>query len=80
MAVRRNPNPCHGDAVIARIGGDITLKCFHRPSETRIELQSRSANPEHHPIVIDQETDDWEIVGVIVGAMVGAPQTPKSCR
>ena len=41
----------------------------------RIELQPRSANPEHQPIVIDGQTTDWEIVGVVVGAMIGEPPT-----
>ena len=72
VAVRRNPEPDEGDVVIARIGQEITLKCFHRAGRNRIELQPRSSNPEHKPIVIDGTTADWEIVGVVVGAMIGA--------
>ena len=75
VAVRRNPNPADGDVVIARIGQEITLKCFHRADPDRIELQPRSSNPEHKPIVIDGTTADWEIVGVVVGAMIGARPT-----
>ena len=75
VAVRRNPNPNDGDVVIARIGQEITLKCFHRADPDRIELQPRSSNPEHRPIVIDGTTSDWEIVGVVVGAMIGARPT-----
>ena len=63
------------DVVIARIGQEITLKCFHRPGPDRIELQPRSSNPEHTPIVIDAQTADWEIAGVVVGAMIGARPT-----
>ena len=59
--------------VIARIGPEITLKRFHRRDEERIELQPRSTNPEHRPIMIDAWTEDWEIVGVVVGAMIGSP-------
>ena len=75
VAVRRNPEPNEGDVVIARIGQEITLKCFHRADPDRIELQPRSSNPEHEPIVIDGTTADCEIVGVVVGAMIGARPT-----
>ena len=75
VAVKRTPDANEGDVVIARIGTEITLKCFHRSSADRIELQPRSSNPEHRPIVIDGTTADWEIVGVVVGAMIGARPT-----
>ena len=75
VAVKRNPEPSEGDVVIARLGHEITLKCFHRAGRDRIELQPRSSNPEHRPIVIDGTTADWEIVGVVVGAMIGARPT-----
>lgn len=73
VAVKRNPDPGEGEVVIARLGPEITLKCFHRAGPDRIELQPRTNNPEHQPIVIDAQTTDWEIVGVVVGAMTGAP-------
>lgn len=73
VAVKRNPEPAEGEVVIVRIDREITLKCFHRSSETKVELQPRSTNPEHRPIVIDEHTADWEIVGVVVGAMIGPP-------
>ena len=78
VAVKRNPDPPDGEVVIARIGHDITLKCFHRATEDRIELQPRSSNPEHQPLVIDKTTSDWEIVGVVVGAMIG-PRPTTGC-
>ena len=59
---------------MVRIGAEITLKCSHRPAEDRVELKPCSSNPEHRPIVIDKETEDWEIVGVVVGAMIGPPR------
>ncbi len=74
VAVKRTPDPAEGDIVVARIGTDITLKCFHRPSDDRVELRPCSRNPEHRPIVIDEHTEDWEIVGVVVGAMIGPPR------
>ena len=78
VAVKRNPEPNEGDVVIARIGQEVTLKCFHRAGRDRIELQPRSSNPEHGPIVIDGTTADWEIVGVVVGAMIG-PRPTTGC-
>ena len=73
IAVRRTPDASDGDIVVARIGPDITVKCFHRTGPDRIELQPRTSNPEHKAVVIDAQTVDWEIVGVVVGAMTGAP-------
>lgn len=73
IAVRRTPDASDGEIVVARIGSDITVKCFHRAGPDRIELQPRTNNPEHEAIVIDAQTTDWEIVGVVVGAMTGAP-------
>ena len=61
--------------VVARIEHEITLKCFHRPDMDRIDLQPRNSNPQHEPIVINETTADWEIVGVVVGAMIGARPT-----
>ena len=71
IAIKRTPDAAEGDVVMVRIGAEITLKCFHRPGEDRVELKPCSSNPEHRPIVIDERTEDWEIVGVVVGAMIG---------
>ena len=38
--------------------------------ENTIELQPESSNPEHKPIRIDEQTD-FEISGVVVGAIIG---------
>ena len=74
IAIKRTPNASDGDVVMARIGTEITLKCFRRPTEDRVELRPCSKNPEHCAIVIDEQTEDWEIVGVVVGAMIGPPK------
>ena len=71
VAVRRDPEPREGDLVVARIGQEVTLKRYHRESETVIELQPLSTNPEHQPIRIEAGSEDFEIAGVVVGAMVG---------
>ena len=61
---------------MARFRTEITLKeCFHRPAENRVVLNPCSRNLEHGPIVIDEQTDDWEIVGVVVGTTIGRPQS-----
>ena len=73
IAIKRTPDAAEGDVVMARIGTEITLKCFHQPADDRVELKPCSSNPEHRPIVIDERTEDWEIVGVVVGAMIGPP-------
>ena len=72
VAVRRNPEPREGDLVVARIGQDVTLKRYHRESQNVIELQPVSSNTEHQPIRIEADTEDFQIAGVVVGAMVGA--------
>ena len=64
IAIKRTPDAAEGDVVMVRIGAEITLKCFHRPGKDRVELKPCSSNPEHRPIVIDERTEDWEIVGV----------------
>ena len=74
IAIKRTPDATEGDVVMARIGTEVTLKCFHRPADDRVELKPCSNNPEHRPIVIDERTEDWEIVGVVVGAMIGPPR------
>ena len=36
---------------------------LHRPSDDRVKPRPWNQNPEHCSIVIDQQTEDWEIVG-----------------
>ena len=76
VAVRRQPEANDGDLVVARIGQEITLKRLRRIDDECVELEPESTNPEHESIRIDAQTDDVEIVGVIVGAVVGVPRTP----
>ena len=72
VAVKRTPEASEGDVVVARIGAEIVLKRYCRRNAESVELQPESTNPEHKPIRIDRETTDFEIVGVVVGAIVGA--------
>ena len=78
VGVEREREPCEGEVVVARIGDAITLKRFHRASADAIELQPESANPEHEPIRIGP-ADDFQIVGVVVGAIVGAKGRDDCC-
>ena len=71
VGVRRTPEASDGDLVVARIGQEITVKRFRRRNSAVIELQPESTNPEHKPIRIDRQTEDFEIVGVVVGAIIG---------
>ena len=71
VAVKRNPDVRDGDLVVARIGQEITLKRFRRINDGCVELQPESTNAEHRTIRIDAQTEDVEIVGVVVGAIVG---------
>ena len=71
VAVRLQPEARDGDMVVARIGPEITLKRYHRRKEGDIELQPESSNPEHEAIRIDPYTSDFEIVGIVVGAIIG---------
>lgn len=71
VAVRRQPEARDGDVVLVRIGPDVTLKRLRCVDAQRVELQPVSANPEHKPIEIGPATVDAEIVGIVVGAIVG---------
>ena len=71
VAIHRRPEARDGDIVLARIEGEVTLKRYERTDANTIELQPVSSNPEHEPITIGPTTDDAEIVGIVVGAIVG---------
>ena len=72
VAVKRTPEASNGEVVVARIGAEIVLKRYCRKDRDLIELQPESTNSEHEAIHVGPETDDFEIVGVVVGAIVGA--------
>ena len=71
LAVRRNPDPQDGDIVVARIGEEVVVKRFCRKGPDTIELQPESHNPEHKAIRISPATVGFEVVGTVVGAIVG---------
>ena len=71
LAVQGNQDPRDGDIVVARIGDEVVAKRFRRLGPDAIELQPESHNPEHKPIRITEQTVGFEIVGTVVGAIVG---------
>lgn len=71
VAIRRQPEAREGDIVLARIGPEVTLKRFARIDAEKVELQPVSTNTEHKAIEIGSTTEDMEIVGIVVGAIVG---------
>ena len=70
VAMRESRDARNGDVVVARIGNEITLKRFYQKDEDTVELQPDSSNPEHKPIRVNVQTGDFEIAGIIVGAIV----------
>ena len=64
------PEANDGDIVLARIGPEVTLKRLQRIDAEHVELQPVSTNSEHEPIRIGRSTEDTEIVGIVVGAIV----------
>ena len=71
LAVRREPEPPDGALVVARIGVEVLVKLFRRTKTGTIELQPDSHNPEHEAIRIDATIVDFEVIGTVVGAIVG---------
>ena len=60
------------DIVLARIGTDVTLTRLECIDAETVELRPRSAKPEHEAVRVGPRTDNFEIVGVEVAAIVGA--------
>ena len=57
--------------MVAGIGEDITLKRYHRENGYgSIELQPVRSNAKHSTVRIDGPSD-FEISGVVVGAIIG---------
>ena len=57
--------------MLARIDNEVTLKRYERIDATTMEFQPVSSNPDHKAIQVGPTTPDAEIVGIVVGAIVG---------
>jgi len=71
VAVREGGDPQDGDVVVARIGQNMTLKRYcQRNGHGNTWLQPVSSSDEHGQVRIDGQ-GDFEISGVVVGAIIG---------
>ena len=70
VAMRESRKARNGDIVVTRIGGEITLRRFYRKDRNAVELRPDSSNPGHEPIRASAQGSDFEIMGVIIGAIV----------
>ena len=55
---------------------EVVVKRFCRTGPNTVELQPASNNPEHKPIRITPSTVGFEVVGTVVGAIVGTRRDP----
>ena len=75
IAVQCEREPVNGEVVVARLRNEVTLKRFWRRDANTIELQPESSNPEHQTLRVGPDTEDFQIVGVVVGAIIGSRRT-----
>ena len=75
VAMKQTEEARNGSIVVARIGDEITLKRFRQTADDIIFLEPLSTNSAHEPIRVDTQTD-FEIAGVVVGAIVSTVGEP----
>jgi transcriptional regulator with XRE-family HTH domain len=59
-----DPRAANGKVVVCRVAGSEYVKIL---KITRGRVQLLSANERYDPRVVDEETDDFELIGVVVG-------------
>ncbi|MDL2284815.1 transcriptional repressor LexA [Oxalobacter sp. OttesenSCG-928-P03] len=64
IAVKKTERVRDGQIVVARIGDEVTVKRFKKAGRN-IELHSE--NPDFEPIVVQGDTDDFSLEGLVVG-------------
>lgn len=62
VLVRQQPIANEGERIVALIDDEATIKEFHHKG-TKVVLKPRSSNPQHQPIILDQE---FMIQGVVI--------------
>ena len=72
VAVACDVEPQEGDVVVAKIGDAVAIKCLFHGDEGGIELRPGSSDPEHEVVRVDPGSTDVELIGVVVGAIIGA--------
>ena len=68
LAVHKANKANNGEIIVARIGGEVTVKRFQR-GESKHKIRLLPENSEFSPIEIDLRTDDFEIEGISVGVI-----------
>ena len=66
LAVHRTPEAGNGQIVVARVDGEVTVKRFRRDGNTIMLLPQ---NPDFDPIIIDADSVDFCIEGIVVGSI-----------
>ena len=61
IAVQCEREPVNGEAVVARLGNEVTLKRFRRRDADTVELQPESTKPEHRTLRVGPDTEDFRI-------------------
>lgn len=61
--------PHSGDVVVARVHDEVTMRRLVRNDDGTIELVPESHNPDHATIRIDDTHGNFEIIGIVVGAI-----------
>ncbi len=54
------------------MGEQVALKRYRRIDDWRVELRAESTNAAHRPQVVDADTGQLHVEGVMVAALVGA--------
>ncbi len=66
LAIHRTPDAEHGQIVVARIDGEITVK---RLRITPKQIRLIPENPDFKPIIVSASNTDFRIEGVVVGVI-----------
>ena len=70
LAVHRTPRAEHGQIVVARIDGEVTIK---RLRITPKQIRLIPENPDFKPIIVSASHTDYRIEGIVVGVIRNEP-------